>query len=30
LRKGIREIAETRMRYGYRRIHVVLRVKGGI
>jgi putative transposase len=28
LRKRIREIAETRMRYGYRRIHVLLRREG--
>ena len=28
LRKRIREIAETRMRYGYRRVHVLLRREG--
>lgn len=28
LKKRIREIAETRMRYGYRRIHVLLRREG--
>ena len=28
MRKRTREIAETRMRYGYRRIHVVLRREG--
>ena len=28
LRKRIREIAETRVRYGYRRIHVLLRREG--
>jgi len=28
LRKRIREIAETRMRYGYRRIHILLRREG--
>ena len=28
LRKRIREIAETRMRHGYRRIHVLLRREG--
>lgn len=28
LRKRIREIAETRVRYGYRRIHIVLRREG--
>ena len=28
LRKRIREIAETRTRYGYRRIHVLLRREG--
>lgn len=28
MRKRIREIAETRMRYGYRRIHVLLRREG--
>ena len=28
LRKRIREIAETRVRYGYRRIHVFLRREG--
>jgi len=28
LRKRIREIAETRARYGYRRIHIVLRREG--
>ena len=28
LLKRIREIAETRMRYGYRRIHVLLRREG--
>jgi putative transposase len=28
LRKRIREIAQTRMRYGYRRIHVLLRREG--
>jgi putative transposase len=28
LRKRIREIAETRARYGYRRIHVLLRREG--
>ena len=26
--KGVREIAETRVRYGYRRIHVLLRREG--
>jgi putative transposase len=25
----IREICETRVRYGYRRVHVLLRVKAG-
>jgi hypothetical protein len=28
LMKRIREIAETRVRYGYRRIHVLLRREG--
>jgi len=28
LKKRIREIAETRVRYGYRRIHVLLRREG--
>ena len=28
LRKRIREIAQTRVRYGYRRIHVLLRREG--
>ena len=28
LKKQIREIAQTRVRYGYRRIHVLLRRKG--
>ena len=28
LRQRIREIAETRVRYGYRRIHVLLRREG--
>jgi putative transposase len=28
LEKRIKEIAETRMRYGYRRVHVVLRREG--
>jgi len=28
LKKQIREIAETRVRYGYRRIHVLLRREG--
>ena len=28
LRKRIREIAETRVRYGYRRIHIILRREG--
>ena len=28
LRKRIREIAETRVRYGYRRNHVLLRCEG--
>ena len=28
LRKRIREIAETRARYGYRRIHIILRREG--
>ena len=28
MRKRIREIAETRVRYGYRRIHVLLRREG--
>jgi putative transposase len=28
LRKRIKEIAETRVRYGYRRIHVLLRREG--
>ena len=28
LRKRIREIAETRVRYGYRRIHILLRREG--
>jgi putative transposase len=28
LRKRIREIAETRVRYGYRRVHVLLRREG--
>ena len=28
LRKRIRELAETRVRYGYRRIHVLLRREG--
>src|ERR1041384_3800058 len=28
LKKGIKEIAETRVRYGYRRIHVLLRREG--
>ena len=28
MRKQIREIAQTRVRYGYRRIHVLLRRKG--
>lgn len=30
LRKRIKEIAETRVRYGYRRIHVLLRREGWI
>ena len=30
LRKRIREIAETRVRYGYRRIHVLLRREGWV
>lgn len=29
LRKRIKEIAETRVRYGYRRIHVLLRREVG-
>lgn len=29
IRKRIREIAETRVRYGYRRIHIVLSGKAG-
>jgi putative transposase len=29
LRKRIKEIAETRVRYGYRRIHVLLRREAG-
>lgn len=28
LKKRIREIAETRVRYGYRRVHVLLRREG--
>ena len=28
LKKRIREIAETRVRYGYRRIHILLRREG--
>jgi len=28
LKKRMREIAETRVRYGYRRIHVLLRREG--
>ena len=28
LKKRIKEIAETRLRYGYRRIHVLLRREG--
>ena len=28
LQKRIKEIAETRMRYGYRRVHVVLQREG--
>ncbi len=28
LKKRIKEIAETRMRYGYRRVHVVLQREG--
>ena len=30
LSKRIREIAETRVRYGYPRIHVLLRREGGL
>jgi len=28
LKQRIKEIAETRVRYGYRRIHVLLRLEG--
>jgi putative transposase len=30
LRLRIREIAETRVRYGYRRVHVLLRERVGL